>query len=299
MVATCPLTDRMGFLLYDSRSGSTHLASLLDAHPELVVSFESEFLLDALAEEKREGQAPVGEKLHAIVRRDKKLYEWGGEVAEQIMEQEPEIHAPALLEKIFAATLHERKPEARWLILKQGLLTAYLPELVRHWPNGVFIHIYRDGRGVFNSKRKALNIDTGQPMQSDPHKAARKWVGVQEAVHAFPRHAKLVNIQYEQLIAEEEATIAEIFQHLGVSAVSAETLAADGYADNIPEAQKGIHTLVGKGPDLTRLDIWKTELEPELIEAFEAGAGDMLQELGYPLSQPPKQDSLLKRLFAK
>ncbi len=297
MQNTVPISERMAFLVYDSRSGSTHLASLLDTHPHFCISLESEFLLKAY--NLNQG-AVSGETLALLVAKDLKLHDWGPgtlELVEDMLAKDPEMDAEALMERLFEATLAKRKPGARWLALKQGLLADHLPHLLRRWPKAAIIHIYRDGRGVFNSKRKFKNIDTGRPMQSDPKKAANRWVRVIRAFENLPADATLIEVAFESLVRNQDRELPRIFRTLGLDPALARPDMASGYADAIPEKQKELHPLVGRTPDASRIDIWKTELSPQHIRAYEEIAGPMLEAKGYARVSKPSILGHIGKMF--
>jgi hypothetical protein len=57
-----------------------------------------------------------------------------------------------------------------------------------------------------------------------------------------------------------------------------------GGEDVRPEAgRRAAHAMTTRPPEARRIARWRTEMPPSDREAFEAEAGDLLSELGYPV----------------
>ncbi|NOS35007.1 MAG: hypothetical protein GQ522_00045 [Deltaproteobacteria bacterium] len=56
-------------------------------------------------------------------------------------------------------------------------------------------------------------------------------------------------------------------------------LDASGFA--VPQYTSRQHSLIGKRPDIKRVNAWERELTPREIEIFESITGDLLHYLGY------------------
>ena len=56
----------------------------------------------------------------------------------------------------------------------------------------------------------------------------------------------------------------------------------EGKGFQVPGFTVNQHALVGKRPDSSRLDAWRSKLKPREIEIIESLAGDTLTRLGYP-----------------
>jgi hypothetical protein len=281
------MSDSIGFLIYDSRSGSTLLASVLNAHPELFVSLEAEYPLTAMEYVRRHGRPPEGATLETMVREDRRLAEWnfdGPAVFREMASEGPAVTPEAFTRRLLE-TAARRDPGGahlpkRW-ILKQGLLTGYLPELRRVWPDAPVVHIYRDGRAVFASKKRSVNVDSNRPMASDPVQAARRWAGIQRAVREPAAGRAPLHVRYEDLLMESDAVLSRVWRFFDVVPASLDTLDLAAYARRIPGSQKKIHTLVGSAPNPERLTAWRRDLSIGEIWRYERTAVDQLARCGY------------------
>ncbi len=294
MPSTSPDAARsagLAFLIYDSRSGSTLLSSLLNAHPEIFVSLEAEYILFAARHLRDAGRPPETDELKEMIRRDRRLAEWDldaeaiftalrekgtvpvADFTRSLLTRACEIHAPA------DASAPCGTP--RWLILKQGLLTRLLPWLAPVFPEAPVIHIYRDGRAVYASKTMARNVDLKRPMSTDPVESAWRWVNIQRAVRTDTGGLRIHHIAYESLLRSPESEWRSLCDFLSVHAPPLEGLDLSAYAKRIPGSQKSIHTLVGAAPDPARLNAWKRRLSASEVWTYERIAGKTLAEFGY------------------
>ena len=277
----------LGFLVYDSRSGSTLLASLLHTHPDIVASFETEFLISAIQYQEKHGHLPENSSLYEMLMSDKRLAEWGmgiTRVYQNCLEIHGKVTVTHMIQALFAFAKQQdnTKANASVFIIKQGLLTRHMDSLLRIWPNASIIHIFRDGRAVFASKRMNINIDSRLPMATDPVQAAYRWKQIQEKMSSLSAHGAVLEIQYETLLSNTKTTLAPVWKYLGVDKKRYPAKKSNAaYAKHIPENQKKIHPLVGKAPDTRRITAWQQVLSPVDIWRYERVAHNTLKTRGY------------------
>ncbi len=263
---------KIGFLIYDSRSGSTLLASLLNEHPDIAVSFEAEFLISAMKHHQKTGFFPEGQILYKMLKADKRLSEWGIDIS-HVYQECTLLYQKATVEN-FLETLFSHlkryntsKKDTCLFIIKQGLLTGYLDSLSSLYPDAYIIHIYRDGRAVYASKKKSKNIDSNLPMSNDPVKSARRWMKIQKKISAMATVMNICEIRYEDLIINRERTLELIWEYLKLDVTLYPSKKSEiSYAKNLPGNQKKIHPLVGKPLDQSRITAWQSTLS--LIEIW-------------------------------
>jgi len=278
----------IGFLIYDSRSGSTLLASILNAHPELFVSLEAEYPLAAMDHLRRNGRPPEGAALERMVREDRRLAEWsfdGSALFREMASKDPAVTLEAFTRGLLDAAARAARGAGdppKFAILKQGLLTGYLPELRRIWPDAPVVHIFRDGRAVFASKKRAVNVDSNRPMASDPTQAARRWAGIQRAVRESSAGRAVFHVRYEDLLMGADVVLARLWRFFDVAKASLDALDLAAYARRIPGSQKKIHNLVGQAPNPQRLVAWRRQLTLPEIWRYERTAARQLADCGYP-----------------
>ncbi len=105
----------------------------------------------------------------------------------------------------------------------------YISEILEHFPNARIINMVRDPRGVMLSqkrkwKRKFLGADfiTRREMwrlriNYHPITISKLWNAAIGAVQAFEGEARLMNVRFEDLLAEPEETVKAICNFLGIA----------------------------------------------------------------------------------
>ena len=275
-----------GFLIYDSRSGSTMLASLLDMHPDIVVSFETEVFISALAYKERTGALPRGKALNQMLHEDKRLGEWDVNITKlyRICSDQGEGLTIQFVVKAMFTLLMEKNPTkqgASFFFIKQGLLSGHMDALLSVWPKAAIIHIYRDGRAVYASKKRNKNIDTNQPMSDSPTRSAHRWVGIQTTMRSLAKRARMFEIKYEDLVVNPTANMERLCRFLSLDRTEFQINQCSAYARNLPETQKKIHPLVGRPMEPDRILAWQRALPLKEIFQYERIAHSTLKRRGY------------------
>lgn len=146
--------------------------------------------------------------------------------------------------------------------------------VLRHYfPSARFIHVIRDGRGVFNSVKKPLwgpaDVVNGAAWWSSNVRACL----VLEAL--FPRD--IMRVRYEQLVLHPQQKLNEICAWLNFP-YSSDMLLAQGI---IKPSYSRHHPLVGKPADAAAVDKWQQELSRKEIIYFTHKNRELLKHLGY------------------
>jgi len=142
----------------------------------------------------------------------------------------------------------------------------HLPLIAEVYPDASFVHIIRDGRDVARSI-------VAQPWGPDGVKdAAEEWrSSVAAGRAAAPLLGdRLLEVHYEDLLADPRAQVARLYSHHGLEGGLDEALAAAGEKANIGRHDKR----VGSGK-------WREGWSRRDLRDFEAAAGDLVRELGY------------------
>lgn len=162
------------FMLYDSRSGSTWLSSILHGYSNIHVLKESTFVSTIM------GAGPVvnAKTLSEILKqlaRDKQNEELGFDVISLISQSfvgdcKPEEFVESVVSKI-RKTL--RLEERVHLVVKDQMFGCST-RLARYFTEAYFLCLVRDGWEVFLSKRNTIAID-GFPMTNSVITSAVRW----------------------------------------------------------------------------------------------------------------------------
>ena len=174
---------------------------------------------------------------------------------------------------------------ARTWLCKSLQNVLYLPEIEAYFPDAQYIYLYRDGRDVAVSFRKAV---VGEKHY---HHIAKEWAAAQRLAlkhRAIVPPVRFVNISYEELTARPEETMRRLCTFLGVA-----------YHDSMlefyksEEARRAAESSALWGnvvkpimTDNTRKFL--REASEEDIRLFESVAGDVLDALGYERVHVPR-----------
>jgi hypothetical protein len=149
--------------------------------------------------------------------------------------------------------------------------------LLEQFPEAKLIHVVRDGRAVSAS---ILPLDWG-PNTID--EAAHNWMqrlAVALAAESYLGHDRIMRVRYEDVVRDPDRVLRTVCAHVGIDFQSQMT-EGDGFDSPAYTARQ--HTLVGRRPDASRIDAWKSCLTERQIEIFESIAGELLSYLGYDL----------------
>jgi Sulfotransferase family len=262
------------------RSGTTLLRVMLDRNPALAVPDESYFV-PQLARRHRGTVDPAS--FVDDLRRLPTLVEWG---------LSPEVIARRLragmttgeaISAVFAAYAAERgKP--RWGD-KTPLYMQHLPLLERLFPEARFVHLVRDGRDAALSflSVPAGIMTAGWGHPRDAAGFASQWVTEVRAARDLGARVgpgRYHELRYEALVADPAAELRQVCVFAGLD-YDDEML---GYVGQTESARKEHQQRLNEPPRVGVRD-WRTGMAADDRAAFEAVAGDQLDELGYEVSE--------------
>lgn len=145
---------------------------------------------------------------------------------------------------------------------------GHMPLIKRLFPEARFVHIIRDVRDY------CLSIS--QAWKKNPVRAAQRWVdGVERARRdAAAFRGDVLEVRYEDLVAEPEATLPRITTFLGVEFEPA--MLELGASFELRGDAKGQHTIKRDNKEK-----WRARMDPALRRRVEAIAADVLRSCGY------------------
>ena len=286
------------FVVGVGRSGTTLLRLMLDAHPELAIPPETHFL-PALIDLWEGGERPGSDEQAVAVMSHAGWRDFGfdqGEL-ESIFEETAASAAEAV--RAFYAAYASRHSKPRW----GDKTPVYMESIARIGDTldgqARFVHLIRDGRDVAAS-RGARAVKRGRSA-TPATKEAETWKRrIESAREQAAEVEHYLEVRYEDLIADPESTLrrvcgfaelefdpAMLAYHEGARERLSELSDLPGKGGTVRPGSERVeaHALTSEPPRTDRIERWRKDLEPSSIADYERVAGDLLVDLGYPLSR--------------
>jgi hypothetical protein len=280
------------FIVGVTRSGTTLLRLMLDAHPDLAIPPETHFVPSLIKATRKKGVSP--DEAHGIVTGHRQWGDFNLDSAELLKRYcELDRIDPETTIRAFFELYAEREGKPRWGD-KTPNYVKRMKQIERWIPEARFIHMIRDGRDAALSRFKRL-LKEPPPMDV----VAERWVKKIEGARADGAEVgHYIEVQYEELVRNTEHELQRVSEFLELPwdptilryyeraeerlAEMVRDLPADeGKPMRPADHRKEAHVLTSKPPDPSRLARWKEDMDPAQNEQFEAVAGDLLAELGY------------------
>ena len=295
--------DPAPFVVGHGRSGTTLLRLMLDAHPQLVIPPETQFLPQLIEVAKEPGA--TSDTVCDVLVGHRRWLDFGidaGEIRARWAALSPFDLAAAV--RIFYRTYAERHGKPRWGDKSPGYGWNMRP-IDRLLPEARFIHLIRDGRDV------TLSLLARAEDPPPPRKQARHWT---KRVAQTRRHGAQVRhymeVRYEDLLRDSETELRRICEFIELDFdpamlryhEQAEERIAEIKRDMEPgqeltqdrsrgsvsaERRVAIHRLTSEPPRTDRIGVWRKEMAAEDLAEFESVAGALLADLGYELGASP------------
>jgi sulfotransferase family protein len=291
------------FIVGCPRSGTTLLTRLLDAHSQIAITPESHWIPRFF--QQRKGLTPdglVAADFVPLLLRHHRFADLQISRAqlETLMASGPPLHYSAAVTAIFD-----------WYGKAHGksLVGDKTPGYVRGigllhqlWPNARFVHIVRDGRDVFLSLINWPKVSAGpgrlEIWQEDRATSAALWwewhVRLGRAAGREMGPDRYYEMSYEALCADPAHQCAALCNFLVVPYEGAMLQFHEGRRKYSP----GLDAKAAWLPVTPGLRDWRTQMRAEDVERFEAAAGALLKELGYPLAFPHPRPALMAHAAA-
>jgi hypothetical protein len=279
----------MPFVVGMSRSGTTLLRLMLDAHPEMAIPAESHFYPAFLAVDPRAENwldasiaAITGSHVWGDYRMDADAF------AQDVKASDPRDPGDVL--RTFYRTYASRFGKTAWgdkwpgNVMNMRRIAALLPE-------ARFVHIIRDGRDVAASLR---------PLWFRPGDTYEECIALwMQRVRAAREQAAFglpyLEVRYEALVREPRVTLRRICDFIDLAYDDAmlayperaqarlgEVSDWNFFGRFVPrETLLEVHGNTHRAPNEDAIGRWRTVMSPADAAACERVAGDLLAELGY------------------
>jgi hypothetical protein len=272
------------FLTGAPKSGTTWLGKLLDAHPQISCRGEScvhHFGVELIKACKNYSELLDRRKLAVTDSNDVPKLRWGDVLAMMRTFITCRLEAIADPAKADLRFVGEKDPEH----------ALHFKDLDQLFPQAKFLHIVRDGRGVFlsawhhNVRAKDANLER-LGFDGFLDITAREWS--QRVRHARAAGRELgdryLELRYEDLVAEPAAELTRVLAFLGAGTEPA-TVAACVEAASFEKLSQGRKAGEEDASSFFRKgvpDDWKRRLTPDQVRRFADLSEGTLQAFGYP-----------------
>jgi hypothetical protein len=275
------MLDRPIFVVGCGRSGTTVLRLILDAHPDVAIPGESNFIPHMWRNRRKyqwRGSLDVDSLLRDIF--EEETVQRMGVSSQAAREHLKELQDPTLSD-VFALPFIEyarQRGKKRWGD-KTPIYVRSISVLARIFPQARFIHLIRDGHNV------ALSYLAFPPYQGDIWDVSARWrswvsAGVR-AGRALGRQ-RYVELRYEDLVAEPVRSLEMVCSFLGLAF---DPVMLDFHVEapgrlQAPSDHEAYHARTSSPLEPSSRD-WRTEMSDRDCRIFEATAGHLLSRLGY------------------
>jgi hypothetical protein len=279
------------FIVGMTRSGTTLLRLMLDAHPDMTIPPETHFIPDLIGAFNKGEDTP--EAVLPIFTDNRRWGDFG--LSEKEMRKALEgiapLDKPAFPARAFYQLYAKKQGKERWGDKTPGYATK-LRRIHRILREARFIHMIRDGRDV------ALSLEQRQAGMTT-EQVARRWRHRINRTRRAAEHVPhYIEVRYEDLITKPEATLERICQfieleyhprmleyHRGaeerLSEIERDLEGEDDKRGLSAESRVEAHSLTSEPPQADRVALWKQRMSPEDLAIFDEHAGELLTELGY------------------
>jgi Sulfotransferase family len=284
------------FIVGCLRSGTTLLRHVVDAHPDLAVVNETEWLPRIFEQRKHREQRDLrnsGRSRDVLLSREilSEVVEHGrferlGLAAEQVRvlaAGKSELRYQEFVRRLFDAA--GSIAGKQFVGEKSPGYVRHLPTLRFLWPKARFVHLIRDGRDVclsvmaWKPEKQGRTIGRFSTWREQPLMTAglwwewhvrlglesRQWLGLQ-----------LHELRYEALVASAEQECRSLCAFLDLPYEERMLRFHEQHGAAKPGARRGPGVPLTPG-----LRDWRSQLDTSDRVPFEAAAGDLLDELGY------------------
>jgi hypothetical protein len=279
------------FIVGCLRSGTTLLRRMADAHPQLAVIHETQWLPRWY--ERRIGITAEGTVSPELIER---LLEFPRfqelriqrEALERLLEAGRPVSYSSFVSGVF--DLYGKAQGKSLVGEKSPGYVRYLPTLHGLWPDARFVHIVRDGRdvcqSVLNWRKAGRNPGKFTTWAEDRVTTAALWwewhvrLGREEGrALGADRYYEL---RHESLAADPGHECAALCDFLGLPYDDAMVR----YQQHRAEGSWGRSAKGRWLPPTPALRDWREQMAAGDVERFEAASGNLLSQLGYPRAFP-------------
>jgi Sulfotransferase family len=273
------MTSPFPFIVARGRSGTTLLRAMIDSHPDIAIPPESHFIVrlsrsHAVYNSDGFASDEFLRELSALPHFQR--WELPTEDVKTALDDGPRTY-PDAIRRVYSlyASHHGKKLYGD----KTPSYILHVSYLAQMFPEGLFIHVIRDGR---NGALSYLKQEFGP---STIGEAAIWWKRMVVAGRTAGQQLdarRYREVRYETLVESPEDTLRDLCEFIQVPFNQAMLRYFDRAAEVLSGAggRAVAHQNLHRAP-ISNLRDWREEMSRDDVALFEAIAGDLLSELGY------------------
>lgn len=271
------MTPPFPFIVGYGRSGTTLLRAMVDAHREVAIPDESHFVVPMLSRRRRYERSDGfdADRFTADLLAHFGFRGWSlpAEEAMAALRAEPPRSVPEGLRAAYRLYAeHHGKPRYGD---KTPIHVLHVPLLAEAFPEARFVHLIRDGRDVACSY---LEQSFGPRTVAE---AAVRWKRAIRRGRSAGRGlgpGRYRELRYDELVGDPEGNLRDVCRFLDLAFDPAMLR----YHERDRVASERPHYRNVARPPTPGLRDWRREMSPADAATFEAIAGNLLEEVGYP-----------------
>ena len=290
------------FIVGCPRSGTTLLKRMVDAHPEISITHETHWITKLLKGDAAASLTePVTPALLARLLADQRFQRLkvDPEPLERLVTGDP----PASYAELVGAVYDQYGARKGKPLVgdKTPRYVRDIPVLHELFPHARFVHLIRDGRDVCSSvlhwknERGRWTVTSRATWEDEPVMTIALWweqrVRLGREAGAALGPGLYHELRYEALTSAPAMECAALCAFLGVPEDDGMLAFHEGRTRDEP----GLDTKSAWRPVTAGLRSWRREMTETDLEAFEAVAGDLLTQLGYPRGAPDPSPEAKRR----
>jgi hypothetical protein len=285
------------FIVGCSRSGTTLLQSLLDAHPNIVIPPEGQIYFRFGETFPYYGKLSDDRNRRRFIRdllQDAYLQKWNLNCSVEEVEQVASSFTRAgIIEAVYCLYMCE-KGAKRWGD-KTPEHIRYLPLIKEDFPDAYLIHLVRDGRDVAEAlKRMIFGPVSALGLGRFWRREVMHWREFQE--QRGPDN--MLEVRYEDLVSSPEQLIGRILAFIGEPYVDTTSSYADSDVSQLVGSESW-HSSLQEDITTDKIGVYRQQLSERDVELFEYVAGDALEAYGYrPEYRDPSGPSVFDQVHA-
>ena len=284
------------FIVGVARSGTTLLRMMLDAHPEMAIPPETNFLPELIDICRREDATP--EEVADVIIAHRRFGDFG--LDPTVLRERFEaagVRPPAKAIRAFYEFYAEGEGKPRWGDKTPNYILA-MKRIGKVLPEAHFIHLIRDGRDTALSR-----VDRAVEEPATTKFLARRWrrriLAARRLGANLPYYMEL---RYEDLVLDTEPTLRRVCEFVKLDFDPAMLAYHERARERLAELERDLpatggktarsaehrvagHQLVTEPPNPNRIGRWKEEMDEADKRKFERIAGDVLLLYGYEVGE--------------